>query len=64
MFVISQSLTDTVPSAFVIAVKNTWRFIIQLFFVLTDHCVECGKTMDEQASYGIRCMTCEDAVIA
>ena len=39
--------------------RNFIQFIRQLYFVVTDHCIECGKLMDEQSSYGIRCPTCE-----
>jgi len=42
-----------------ITLKQVGRFITQWYCVMTDRCIDCGKIMDEQSSYGIRCMKCE-----
>lgn len=59
MYVTIHNSANTQPLPLRMIVKKTTRFVTQLYFVLTDHCVECGTRMDERTSYGMRCMHCE-----
>jgi len=63
MYAITQNPVNAPSVSSAMAVRNVGRFVAQLYFVLTDRCIECGKLMDEQASYGIRCMRCEGGVM-